>query len=112
MAAPDLNMSRRLNIRKLPDSTDATAADTILRNPFPFTIFFLEVFLHSKVKLLNENLFESIQIILLVENEHCLLVVDGVNRAETQRAVAISYQDSIAGDTSCTLVSIGKSLDI
>ena len=75
-------------------------------------IFFLEVFLHSKVKLLNENLFESIQIILLAENEHCLLVVDGVNRAETQRAVAISYQDSIAGDTSCTLVSIGKSLDI
>ena len=29
MAAPDLNMSRRLNIRKLPDSTDATAAETI-----------------------------------------------------------------------------------
>jgi hypothetical protein len=72
----------------------------------------LEVFPHSKVKLVNENLFESIQIILLVEDEHCLLVVDGVNRAETQRAVAIGYQDGITGDASRTLVSIGKSLDI
>jgi hypothetical protein len=35
---------------------------------------------HGKVKLVDEYLLEGIQTVLLVEDKHCLLVVDGVNR--------------------------------
>lgn len=43
-----------------------------------------EILPHGKVKLVDEYLFEGIQIVLLVEDEHRFLVVDGVNRTETQ----------------------------
>ena len=52
---------------------------------------------HGKVKLVDEYLLEGIQIVLLVEDKHGLLVVDRVNRTETQRT------DFIA---SCSLAKI------
>ena len=61
---------------------------------------------HSKIELVDENLLEGIQIVLLVKDEHCLLVVDGVNRTETQRTVAVGYQNGITGNTSRTLVAV------
>ena len=61
---------------------------------------------HRKVKLVDENLLEGIQIVLLVEDKHCLLVVDGVNRTETQRTVAVGYQNGIAGNAGRALVAV------
>ena len=42
----------------------------------------LEILADSKFELANEDLFESVQIILLVENQHSLLVIDRINRTE------------------------------
>lgn len=48
------------------------------------TVCGLEVLLHGKFKLLDEDLFEGVKVFLLVENEHCLLIVNGVNGTETE----------------------------
>ena len=69
----------------------------------------LKILLHRKVKLVDENLLEGIQVVLFIEDEHCLLVVDGVNRAETQRTIAVGYQNGIAGDTGRALVAVRAS---
>ena len=42
----------------------------------------LEILADSKFELANEDLFESVQIILLVENQHSLLVINRINRTE------------------------------
>ena len=57
-------------------------------------------------------MFEGIDIVLFVENKHRLLVIDGIHRAETQRAIAVGYQYGIAGNTCCALIAVGKGLDI
>ena len=67
---------------------------------------------HGKVKLVDEYLLEGIQTVLLVEDKHCLLVVDGVNRTETQRTVAVGYQNGVAGDAGRAFVAVRKCLDI
>ena len=64
---------------------------------------------HGKVKLVDEYLLEGIQTVLLVEDKHCLLVVDGVNRTETQRTVAVGYQNGVAGDAGRAFVAVRKS---
>lgn len=39
----------------------------------------LEIFANSKLKLIHKDLLEGIQIILLIEYQHCLLVIDRIN---------------------------------
>ena len=53
--------------------------------------FFQKIRLHSKQELLDKNILESSDVILFVEHEHSLLVVDGVNGSERNRAIAICY---------------------
>ena len=72
----------------------------------------LKILSYRKLKLVNENLFEGIQIILLLEYKHGLLVVNRIYRAKTQRTIAIGYQYGIAGDACCSLVAIRKCLNI
>ena len=72
----------------------------------------LKIFSYCKLKLVDEDLLEGIEIVLLVENEHSLLVVNGINRAETQRTIAVGNQYGVAGDASRALVAIRKCLDI
>ena len=52
------------------------------------------------------------EVVLFVEDEHGFLVVDGVNRAEAQRAIAVGYQDGIACDAGSSLVAVGEGLDV
>ena len=74
---------------------------------FHFSVSHLSKILpYRKVKLVDEYLLEGIQVVLLIEDEHRLLVVDGVNRTETQRTVAVGYQNSVAGDASRALVAV------
>jgi len=63
----------------------------------------LKVLPHGKFKLVDENLLEGIQVILLVEDEHRLLVIDGVNRTETQRTVILNRLKDM-----CLLLIIGS----
>jgi hypothetical protein len=42
--------------------------------------------------------------------QHGLLVIHGIHRTEGNRAVAVGYEDSVAGNAGGALVSIGKSL--
>ena len=44
----------------------------------------LKILSYRELKLVNENLFEGIQIILLIEYKHGLLVVNRIYRAKTQ----------------------------
>ena len=74
--------------------------------------FGLEIGLDSETELIDEYLLEGIKVVLLIEDKHRLLIVDRINRAETQRAVSIGYQNGIAGDTGCALVAIGECLNI
>ena len=72
----------------------------------------LKIFSYCKLKLVDEDLLEGIEIVLLVENEHSLLVVNGINRAETQRTIAIGYQDGITGNAGRSLITIRECLYI
>ena len=58
-------------------------------------LFNLKILPYGELELLHEDLLESIEVVLFVEDEHGFLVVDGVDRAEAQRAVAVGYQDGI-----------------
>lgn len=58
----------------------------------------LKILSYRELKLVNENLFEGIQIILLIEYKHGLLVVNRIYRAKTQRTITIGYQYGIAGE--------------
>ena len=74
-----------------------------------------EILPHSKLKLLDENLLEGVEVVLLVEDKHGFLVVDGINRAKTQRTIAVGNQDGIACDACCTFIifrEIGSNLMI
>ena len=72
----------------------------------------LKVFSYGKFKLFDEYFLESIKVVLLVKDKHGLLVINRVNRTETQWTITIGYQDGIAGDAGCALVAIRESLDI
>ena len=72
----------------------------------------LKILFYRELKLVDEYLFESIQIILLVENKHGLFIVNRIYGAETQRAIAIGYQYSIAGDSGGSFIAIRERLDI
>lgn len=37
----------------------------------------LEIFLHGELELLDEYLLEGVEIVLLIKDQHCFLVVDG-----------------------------------
>jgi hypothetical protein len=50
----------------------------------------LKVLSYCKLKLVDEDLLEGIEIVLLVENKHSLFVVDRIDRAEAQWAIAVS----------------------
>ena len=65
-----------------------------------------EILSHSKLKLVDKYLLEGTKVVLLIENKHSLLVVDRIDRAETQRTITICYQDGIAGDASRALVAV------
>ena len=79
--------------------------------PAPF-VDSLKILSYRELELVDENLFEGIDIVLLVEDKHGLLVIDRINRAETQRTVAVRNQDGIAGNASRTFVTIRECLDI
>ena len=49
----------------------------------------LKILSYRKLKLVDEDLLEGIEVVLLVENEHRLLVVNGIDGAETQWAIAV-----------------------
>ena len=66
----------------------------------------LKVFSYGKFKLLDEYFLESIQVVLLVKDEHCLLVINRIYRTKTKWTIAIGYQNGIAGDAGCALVAI------
>ena len=51
----------------------------------------LKIRLHCKQELLDKDFLESSDVILFVEHEHSLLIVDGVNGSERNRAIAICY---------------------
>ena len=53
--------------------------------------FSLKIRLHCKQELLNKDFLESCNVILFIKHEHCLLIVDGVNGSERNRAIAICY---------------------
>lgn len=53
--------------------------------------FSLKIRLHSKQELLYKDFLESSNVILFIKHEHSLLVVDGVNGSERNRAIAICY---------------------
>ena len=48
----------------------------------------LEIRPDGKFKLVDEDPLESIEIILLIENEHGFLVVNGIHGSETQGTIA------------------------
>ena len=72
----------------------------------------LKVCLNSKAELFDENLFESRNVILFVEQQHRFFIVDTVNRAERYRAVPVGYQDGVAGDACNAFVAIVECLNI
>ena len=63
----------------------------LLYDSFRQRVFFLKIRLHSKQELFDKDFLESCNVILFVEHEHSLLVVDGVNGSERNRAIAICY---------------------
>ena len=63
----------------------------LLYDSFRQRVFSLKIRLHSKQELLDEDFLESSDVILFVEHEHSLLIVDGVNGSERNRAIAICY---------------------
>ena len=67
---------------------------------------------YGELKLVDEDLLEGIEIILLVENKHRVLVVKWIDRAKAQRAIAVGNQYGIAGDAGCAFVAIGECLNI
>ena len=70
----------------------------IAESLFHDVMFFLKILSYCELKLVDENLLESIEIVLLVKYKHGLLVVDRVDRAEAQRTIAVGNKNSIAGD--------------
>lgn len=56
-----------------------------------------EVRLHSKLELIHKDFLECRDIILLIENQHGFLVIDGFYTTERKRTVAVSYQHCIGG---------------
>ena len=54
-------------------------------------LFPLKIRLHSKQELFDKDFLESSNVILFVEHEHSLLIVDGVNGSERNRAISICY---------------------
>ena len=63
----------------------------LLYDSFRQRVFSLKIRLHSKQELLDKDFLESSDVILFVEHEHSLLIVDGVNGSERNRAIAICY---------------------
>ena len=84
----------------------------LLYDSFRQRVFSLKIRLHSKQELFDKDFLESSDVILFVEHEQSLLIVDGVNGSERNRAIAICYLDSIARDSCSPLVSIHKGLNI
>ena len=52
-------------------------------------LFNSKVSFHGEKKLIYENLLESRDVILLIEEEHCFLIVNGIDCAERDRTIAI-----------------------
>ena len=50
-----------------------------------------EVRLYGEFKLLHKDFFECRDIILLIENQHGFLVIDGIYTTERKRTVSMSY---------------------
>lgn len=63
----------------------------LLYNSFRQRVFSLKIRLHSKQELFDKDFLESSDVILFVEHEQSLLIVDGVNGSERNRAIAICY---------------------
>ena len=55
----------------------------------------LEIRLHGKLELFHKDFLECRDIILLIENQHGFLVIDGFYTTERKRTVAVRYQHRI-----------------
>ena len=53
--------------------------------------FSLKIRLHCKQELLDKDFLESSDVILFIKHKHSLLIVDGINGSERNRAIAICY---------------------
>lgn len=62
--------------------------------------------------MVDENTFEGGYIVLLIEHQHCLLVVDWIHRAEWNGAVAVCDKNTIAHYSGCTFVAVGERLNV
>ena len=77
-----------------------------------FVSLFLKIGLHRKAELVDENLLEGREVVLLIEQEHRLLVVDAPDRAERDGAIAVGYQYGIARDAGNALVAVVECLNV
>ena len=71
-----------------------------------------EVGLDGKGELANENLLESGDVVLFIEDKHSFLVIREINRTKGYGTILIRNQDSAAGDASYALVAVGEYLDV
>ena len=65
-----------------------------------------EISPNGKGELFNEDLLESGDIVLLVEDEHGFFVIHGVNCTEGNRAIIVRNQDGIAGNACSPFVAV------
>ena len=72
----------------------------------------LKILSYCELKLVDEYLLEGIEIVLFIEDEHRLLVIKGIDRAEAQWTIAVGNQYGIACDARRALVAIRECLDI
>ena len=80
--------------------------------PFNSIYSTLKILSYRKLKLVDEYLLEGIEIVLFIEDEHRLLVIKGIDRAEAQWTIAVGNQYGIACDARRALVAIRECLDI
>ena len=57
----------------------------------------LEISLHGKLELFHKDFLECRDIILLTENQHGFLVIDGFYTTERKRTISVRYQHRIGG---------------
>lgn len=72
----------------------------------------LEIRFYGKQELVNEDFLECSDVVLLIKHEHCFLVVDRINSAEGNGAIAVGNEDGVARDAGRSFVAVGECLDI
>jgi hypothetical protein len=71
-----------------------------------FALCSLKIRVHRKFKLIHKNLFERLDIRLLIKDEHRLLVFERIDSPERNRTIVIIQKNRVADDTSRALIPI------